>query len=82
MSGGRISAGSFSYAKQDRTFGTATTRYTSKSSEQLRIEFVCQPTGALNKIRFMTSIYLLHVTGAGVPSSGSLSDQRHTIPTR
>jgi len=49
---------------------TTTIRYTLKYSEQLRIEFVYQPTGALNKIGSMTSIYLLHVLATGCHLQG------------
>ena len=44
-------------------------------------KLIHQPTNALNKIQFMTSIRTT-CFGTGLPSSGSLSDQRNTIPTR
>ena len=47
----------------------------------ISLELIHQPTGALNKIQFMTSIRTT-CFGTGLPSSGSLSDQRNTIPTR
>jgi hypothetical protein len=39
-----------------------------------------QPIKALNKIQFMTSVKLLHVS-TGVPTSGCFIEQRNTSPT-
>jgi hypothetical protein len=61
----------------DRTEGSAglppdttTTPCTAQSPKQLRIDFMYQPTSALNEICFVTSINLLHVSAPGCHLQG------------